>query len=81
MMRLNEALADRERAVEIDPRNPDAYIARGGSCSHARETNKGLSDRALAITLAPDSEVAYAARSNAYFLLGLFDRQKRWPTC
>jgi tetratricopeptide (TPR) repeat protein len=71
--KLQEALADREMAVQLDPKNPEVYVARGGSYHLLGQHQKGLDDRSRAIGLAPNSPLGWTARGDAYFLLERWD--------
>jgi tetratricopeptide (TPR) repeat protein len=73
MKKFQESLADRDQAVQLDPKNPEVYIARGGSYHLIGQHDKGLADRTTAIRLNPNMAVAWTARGDAYFLLGRWD--------
>jgi tetratricopeptide (TPR) repeat protein len=57
----------------MDPKNPEAYVARGGSYHLLGEHEKGLADRTRAIGLSPGYALAWAARGNAYMILQRYD--------
>ncbi|MBM3737361.1 MAG: tetratricopeptide repeat protein, partial [Acidobacteria bacterium] len=65
----DKALTDRQRAAELDPANPEVYIARGGSYHLLGQHDQGFADRSKAIELNPTLHSAWSARGNAYFLL------------
>ena len=48
-----ESLEDRQQAVQLDPKNPEVYVARGGSYHLLGQHDKGLEDRTRAIGLSP----------------------------
>jgi tetratricopeptide (TPR) repeat protein len=73
MKKYQESLADRDRAVELEPRNPEVYIARGGSYHLLGQHDKGLADRTAAIRMNPTNSLPWTARGDAYFLLGRWD--------
>src|SRR5262249_53844404 len=73
MKKFQESLADRDTAVQLDPKNPEVYIARGGSYHLLGQHEKGLEDRTTAIRMNPNMAVAWTARGDAYFLLGRWD--------
>lgn len=69
MGRPNEALAERTKAIEADPTNAQAYIARGASYHSMGEHQKGLADRTKAIELDPGNAESWYLRGSARFLL------------
>jgi tetratricopeptide (TPR) repeat protein len=71
--KLDAALADREIAVQLDPKNPEVYVARGGSYHLLGQHQKGFDDRTRAIGLAPNSALGWTARGDAYYLLERWD--------
>jgi tetratricopeptide (TPR) repeat protein len=73
MKKFQESLADRDKAVDLDPKSPEVYIARGGTYHLLGQHEKGFADRTTAIRLDPGSAVAWTARGDAYFLLGRWD--------
>ena len=68
-----ESLEDRQQAVQLDPKNPEVYVARGGSYHLLGQHEKGLEDRTRAIGLSPTSPLGWTARGDAYFLLERWD--------
>jgi tetratricopeptide (TPR) repeat protein len=68
-----ESLQDREQAVQLDPKNPEVYVARGGSYHLLGQHEKGFEDRTRAIGLSPASPLGWTARGDAYFLLERWD--------
>jgi len=72
--RNREALTDREAAVSLLPKSPEALLARGGSYHALGMHAQGLADRSEAIRLDPALAEAWCARGSAYFLLGEFEK-------
>jgi len=64
------ALDDRNEAVRLAPKDPEVYLARGGSYHEVGLHALGLADRTEAIRLKPDYAEAWFARGSSYFLLG-----------
>ena len=58
--------------MELDPTNPEAFVARGSSYHFLGQHDKGIADRTTAITLDPASALAWTARGNAYYLLNRY---------
>jgi tetratricopeptide (TPR) repeat protein len=73
LKKLQESLDDRNEAVQLDPKNPEVYVARGGSYHLMGQHDKGFEDRSKAIGLAPGLALGWTARGDAYFLLGRWD--------
>jgi tetratricopeptide (TPR) repeat protein len=72
-----EAMAEFDKAIQADPKNPKAYYARGFAIlSHGKEMDKSITDFDKAIELDPKYAKAYLMRGRAYEALGDTDRAK-----
>jgi lipoprotein NlpI len=81
--RLNDrqsAAADCDRAIqgwnrkiELNPRDPDAYDARGSIYAGVRQEEQAIADYTHAIALNSTDETAYDDRGNSYSALGRFE--------
>ncbi|MCA9010661.1 MAG: tetratricopeptide repeat protein [Planctomycetaceae bacterium] len=72
-----EAVAAFDKAVKDDPKNPDAYYARGFDIlAHANNTNAAIEDFDMAIKLNPQFAKAYLMRSRAYAAAGDYTKAK-----
>src|SRR5260370_11183268 len=71
---LPEALQDRDRAVQLKPDLPEAYIARGGSYHLMGQHENGLADRPEAIRVNAKMGDGWFARGSAYYLMGDFQK-------
>ncbi|MCA9149973.1 MAG: tetratricopeptide repeat protein [Planctomycetales bacterium] len=66
-----EAMADYDKAIQEDPKNADAWYARGfAQLSHGDAMLKAVEDLTMAIDLKPDYAQAYLMRGRAYEALG-----------
>lgn len=68
------ALADGNRAVELDPQHPMAHINRAAAYIGLGDYTKAISDTERAIELDPQSAVAFVNRAYAYEQLGARER-------
>src|SRR5581483_5974399 len=66
---VDGALADFDRALDIDPRNVDALIGRGKARTR-RQTDVAIKDLTRAIEIDSKCAAAYAARGEAYYTKG-----------
>src|SRR5918999_1680126 len=71
--RYDEALADFNRAIELDPDRAWAIASRGQTYQALRRFDEALADFARAIELDPDRDWAIADRGETYRLAGRFD--------
>jgi tetratricopeptide (TPR) repeat protein len=62
----DQALADFNEAVRLDPDNADAYMNRGNSHSSIGSLDQAMDDYNKAIGLRPDYAAAYVNRGNLY---------------
>ena len=72
-----EAMAEYDNAVKDDPKNPEAYYARGFALlSHSNRMVEAIEDFNKAIELNPKYARAYLMRGRALEALGDFDKAK-----
>ena len=72
-----EARAAFDKAIQDDPKNPEAYFARGFNIlSDGNQLNAAITDFNQAIELNPKYARAYLMRSRAYAALGDIDHAK-----
>ena len=60
--KLDKALADYNKAIELDPNNAEAYISRGIAWVSTHRLNNALADFSKAIELDPKNVAAYTGR-------------------
>jgi tetratricopeptide (TPR) repeat protein len=65
-----EAIAELDQAIELDPEFSLAYIARANAHFSLEQFEQAVVDYTKAIELDPDSALAYANRGSAYAALG-----------
>jgi len=65
--KLNPALEDLNKAIEVKPDLVDAYIERGSVFAQARRFDDAIGDLTRAIELDPQNVKAYAMRASAKF--------------
>jgi tetratricopeptide (TPR) repeat protein len=68
--RVEQALADASKAVELDRTNPLAFIIRGNARLERKEYPQAIADFTKAIELNPRSFSAYGNRARAYAARG-----------
>jgi len=68
--KLNNALEDLNKAIEVKPDLVDAYVERGTVFIEARRFEDAIGDLTRAIELAPENATAYAMRALAKLQLG-----------
>ncbi|MGW4384368.1 tetratricopeptide repeat protein [Kitasatospora sp. NPDC004531] len=68
--RYEQALADFDRAVELDPDRPEALHSRARSLIAAERYEQALADLDRAVELAPDFAAAFATRGDTKRLAG-----------
>jgi tetratricopeptide (TPR) repeat protein len=73
MGKLDEAIADCDRAIELKPTLYWAYSSRGSSYVKVKNYQDALSDYTTAIDLAPKEATLYASRAKVRFLLEEYD--------
>ena len=71
---LDPAIANYDRAIELDPKYADAYNNRGNAYSDLGNLEQAIADYDRAIGLDPDLAMAYASRGTAYSDLGNFEQ-------
>ena len=69
-----KALADSNRAIELDPKMGLAHESRADAYLHLGQYENALADSAKAIELAPSDFLAYVVRSDTYMALGQYDK-------
>jgi tetratricopeptide (TPR) repeat protein len=69
---LTRALADFNKAIELDPKNAETYNNRGNIYSDQGKFNEAISDFNNSIGLNPDEARAYNNRGIAYSRMGKF---------
>ncbi len=67
---VEEAIAQYDEALQINPANADYYFRRGGSYGRLGQYDKALEDLSEAIRLDSGHVGAYSTRGITYFLLG-----------
>ena len=65
-----KALSDFEKALKLDPKNPQIFVARGQFYLEAKNYQKAIADANQAIKLDAKSYTAYFLRSEVYRKLG-----------
>jgi tetratricopeptide (TPR) repeat protein len=68
--RYDEALADMDAAIELDPTNPELYVLRGQITLYLYEWDRALADYNRAIELDPDYADAYYYRGVLFYTQG-----------
>lgn len=68
--RYDEALADMDAAIELDPTNPELYVLRGQITLYLYEWDRVLADYNRAIELDPDYADAYYFRGILFYTQG-----------
>ena len=71
---LEEAIAEYDEAISIDPDFVEAYSSRGVAYALLNEDEKAIQDFSEAIRLSPDSADVYKNRGDIYFRQGEFQR-------
>jgi len=70
----NNAIADYNQALRLNPNDPNAYIGRGHVFSFQTDDAKALADYNRAINVDPNCASAYICRGNVYYRQGNYDR-------
>jgi tetratricopeptide (TPR) repeat protein len=70
--RLKEAMADLNRAIELNPRYPNAYFNRAELRCKANDYEGALKDYSLAIKLGARDSAVYTSRGHAYYRMERF---------
>ena len=71
---LDRAIDDLDRAIELDPDEPTAFLNRGTAYSFKGESDRAIIDCDRAIQLDPNYTEAYRRRGNAYLDKGDLDQ-------
>lgn len=71
--KFDEAIAEFNKAIEINPNDAQAYNNRGEAYFHKGNYDQAISDSNKAIELDPNSDQAYANRALAYHSKGEYD--------
>jgi tetratricopeptide (TPR) repeat protein len=66
----DEAIAECSKAIEINPRDAEAYNRRGIAYANKGDTDKAITDYTKAIEIDPKLDLAYANRAGAYDKIG-----------
>ncbi len=72
--RFEEAIAEFNEAIRINPKLEWAYVSRAFSYSEMGQYDRALQDCDQAIRLDPELENAYILRASAYSEMGEFDK-------
>ena len=72
--RYDEAIAQFDKAIELDPEYADAYYYRGLAYYYKRDFDKAIADSSKVIELDPEDIRAYCNRGLAYYYKPDFDR-------
>lgn len=64
---IQGAIADLDRAIQLEPQNPEAYLNRGAVRQMGGNMQGALSDYTQAIKLKPSYIIAYRNRAEIYF--------------
>lgn len=75
--RYQQAMAEYDRAIELDPKSAEAYYRRGFAELVHEETMKAIGDFDEAIKLNPQDARVYFMRSRAYEALGDEEKSKQ----
>jgi tetratricopeptide (TPR) repeat protein len=67
---LDHALADYDRAIEIEPGNPHGFLVRGSAFFERKDDVRAIADYSRAIALDPRYSAALSKRALAYRRLG-----------
>jgi tetratricopeptide (TPR) repeat protein len=70
---LNKAISDYTKAIEIDPKDADAYFDRGLAFYYKDDFDRAIPDLAKAIEIKPGFKSAYFNRGHAYHGKGMFN--------
>ena len=70
---IEEARAEYEEAIRLDPQNPEAYYGRGNAELQLGQLDLALQDFDEAIRLDPNHAMAHANRAGVYLVTGKFD--------
>ena len=70
----DRAIADFDKAIELNPKDGGAYINRGAVNYHKGEYDRAIADYTQAIKLDPKDAAVYTNRGIAYRRQGDFDR-------
>ena len=72
--KIEEAISDYEKAIEIVPLAPDAYLNRGIAYERLKKWSEAIADYNQVIELDPKDPVAYNNRGNAEGGLGKWEK-------
>ena len=72
--KLDQALADFNRALELNPKNPETYICRGNVYLKKANFDRAISDYNQALEINPKYPQAYKSRGLVYYQQGDWDR-------
>jgi tetratricopeptide (TPR) repeat protein/beta-lactamase regulating signal transducer with metallopeptidase domain len=70
---IEDAIADFDKAIDLDPGKAVAYVARGSAYYELDQLDNAISDYSKAIEINPDFAVAYQNRGSVYYRLGQLD--------
>ncbi len=71
---VDQAIADFDEAIRLQPKQADAYNNRGNAYSRKRQWSRAIADYGAAIDLGPKSALAHYNRGLAYHTVGELDR-------
>jgi tetratricopeptide (TPR) repeat protein len=68
------AIADFNKALEINPKDADAYSNRGSVRREKRQYDQAISDLNKALEINPNFDMAYYQRGRVYYLKGEYNK-------
>jgi tetratricopeptide (TPR) repeat protein len=69
---FSRAIADFDKAIEINPQDPNGYTMRGRAYQIRNQLEKAITDFTKAVQIEPTNEIRYLQLENAYFKNGQY---------